>query len=481
MCGICGGVGAAVTKSAVMRMRKALRHRGPDAVGLTHDGLCVLGHTRLAVLDLDARSNQPLSIQSGTLVYNGELWNYLSLRDRLRRQGVKFETTGDAEVLAWALAKWGPKKAMRELDGMFAFAWWDGRRLWLGRDYAGIVPLYMAKRPEGLFFASERKGLAAAGLKSAIPVPAGALIWSEDGVGLDGLQWSDLEAEVGVDLDIDSDKAVSTLRRLLRSAVKCHEIADVPICTLLSGGIDSTAITALLVEDYPDLVAFHAVLDEESRDLKAARRVAGELGIRLIEVRLKPPTLGDLSEVVRIVETPTPVQVEIGYACIGLAKAIRAEGFKVVFTGDAPDELFGSYNFFWPRRRYAREDEWAMLRTRAFVLQQERNFPRANKAFASQGVEARVPFAHRPLVEFVLGLPKDVLTRGDHYRRKGLLEDAVADVVPEYVRKRNKVAFQVGTGVRGVARDAVERSALTGGHVRRFYKREWERHYGTRA
>lgn len=161
MCGIVGGF-----SGDVQRGIDALVHRGPDAQGMIQAGQVTLGHTRLAILDLDPRSNQPFVYRGVHLVFNGEIWNYKALRTALEAAGYTFQTSGDTEVVAAALAAWGVD-ALVKLNGMFAIGWTtDGETLYLARDRFGEIPLHVAKQ-QPFWFASELKALVALGAHPA--------------------------------------------------------------------------------------------------------------------------------------------------------------------------------------------------------------------------------------------------------------------------------------------------------------------------
>src|SRR5438046_1403839 len=157
MCGIVGSMGGEIEAGV-----RALAHRGPDAQGMIQVGAIRLGHTRLSILDLDPRSNQPFRYRDLYLIFNGEIWNYRELREELQPLGHRFQTAGDTEILAAALSHWGTG-ALSRLNGMFAMAWTtDGERLFLARDRFGEIPLHIA-RQRPFVFASELKALLAVG------------------------------------------------------------------------------------------------------------------------------------------------------------------------------------------------------------------------------------------------------------------------------------------------------------------------------
>ena len=279
MCGIAGVVARGGTPLAreaqyhVERMVARLRHRGPDSSGfwVAPTGRCVVGHTRLAVIDLET-GGQPILNETGSIatVVDGVIYNYESLRSRLKDRGHVFRSAGDSEVVVHAYEEWGVD-LVEHLRGQFAFAVWDDEagRLMLGRDRMGIKPLFVYHDGERLAWASELKGLMQypdldAGLKpSALPsyltfgyvptpgtfyrntraLPRASRLILEEG----------FEPRVQAFWEVDFDprpvpwgRAKREVRRLVRQAVKRHLVADVPVGVLLSGGLDSTIIAAVM-------------------------------------------------------------------------------------------------------------------------------------------------------------------------------------------------------------------------------------------
>lgn len=447
----------------------ALRHRGPDGEGVWRDGPVTLGHVRLAIIDLTAASAQPFTAGGGALSYNGELWNFRELRETLEQLGASFTTTGDTEVLARALAHNVPLSC---LDGMFAFAWATDDGVLLVRDRFGEVPLHLAITPRGAAFASERKALLAMG------VPAGAIfdvspgeatLLTRDGRIKSATRWYVPPIPPVGDRPA---RGLSCAGRVVREALEqgtiARTISDVPVCTLLSGGIDSAAITYHLAQRIPGLVAYTAVFNERSRDLRAARQLADTLGIELREVKVPAPTADDLGSVVREIELPHKAQVEIGWACVKLAERIRADGFKVTYSGEGSDELWASYGFAY--HALAAGQDWHEYRRDLFLGQARKNFMRANKVFMARSVECRLPFLHYPLVEAALSLPREDVAVGKG-RPKAVLQEAYAETLPPSIVSRPKLAFQDGMGLKEACSDAVADPV-------RFYRAEYARHYG---
>ncbi|MEN8176890.1 MAG: asparagine synthase (glutamine-hydrolyzing), partial [Pseudomonadota bacterium] len=281
MCGICGELrfdGAPADMTAVAAMTERLRKRGPDSGDTYADGPLGMGHRRLAIIDLSERSNQPMVDHELGLavVFNGAIYNYRELRRELRSRGYRFFSDGDTEVILKAYREWG-SDCPRHLDGMFAFAIWDARQrsLFLARDRFGIKPLYYAPQTGGLRFASNTQALLAGGgivrdldaealhfqftLHAVVPAPRTILKGVRKlppahslTIGPDGRQnleryWH-LEAQRPTE-PLSDQEWVDAIHAALRQAVaKRNDVADVPVGVLLSGGLDSSLLVALLAE-----------------------------------------------------------------------------------------------------------------------------------------------------------------------------------------------------------------------------------------
>ncbi len=462
MCGIVGSIGADIGAGL-----RALAHRGPDAQGMVRVGDLYLGHTRLAILDLDPRSNQPFAYGKVRLVFNGEIWNYQAVRAELVGLGQEFATTGDTEVVAAALDRWGPA-ALARFNGMFALAWTtDGETLHLARDRFGEIPLHLAQQRPFLF-ASELKALRALGAHPGSLADLGPGCYAEvTRRGVRQTRYYDPPARPVV---IDRPEASQRLFALLEAAVQERAIAEVPVCTLLSGGIDSAAVAYLLQQQLPDLVAYTASLDPRSADLKSAKRTAAALGIKLRVIPVAAPTADDLARVIHHTEMPYKAQVEIGWACLQLAQAMPADGFKVTFSGEGSDELWASYGFAY---HGLQNQDWHQYRKQLFLDQARKNFPRCNKVFMAHGIECRLPFLHPTVVEFALALPRQAVQEGTR-RPKAVLQDAFRGQLPDHVTRRPKVAFQDGLGLKAAI-------ASTLPDPRRFYDAEYRNQFGQQS
>lgn len=458
MCGIVGGYGDRVEQGV-----NALLHRGPDAQAVKRYGSLTFGHTRLAILDLDPRSNQPFQYGKVALVFNGEIWNYKAVRADLQALGLTFRTEGDTEVLAAALDTWGVK-ALDRLQGMFAIAWTvDGETLYLARDRFGEVPLHIAKQ-KPFSFASEKKALLAMGCnrKAIADIEPGhyAIVTPS---GMQMVAYYDVPIKRSM---ATLASAAPNVYRLVGDGSTERTISDVPVCTLLSGGIDSAAVAYWLKQSIPDLVAYTAVYNPKSADLRNARITAQALGIELREVKVSLPSPDDLSRVIACIEMDYKAQIEIGWPCIKLAEAMQRDGFKVTFSGEGSDELWASYGFAY---HALKTQDWHAYRKDLFLSQARKNFARCNKIFMAHSIECRLPFLNTGLVEYALSLPVEAVQDGKG-RPKAVMQNAFDGKLPSSVVHRPKVAFQDGLGLK----EAIERVLPT---PQTYYRREYAKQF----
>jgi asparagine synthase (glutamine-hydrolysing) len=385
MCGIAGVVeigGGAADAALLERMGALLAHRGPDGSGMLVEGSVGLGHRRLAIIDLSDEGSQPMTSEDGalTIVYNGEVFNYLELREELRAAGQTFRTGTDTEVVLAAYAAWG-RDCLAHLNGMFAFAIFDRRRgeVLLARDRLGVKPLYYALAGPRLLFASECKALLAdpsVGTAPAEPALATFLAWGVldhsvltmfDGilqlppghwmvVGKDGVEgpvrWWDfaVNPEVVSPPDLDAE-APGRLLELMTDAVRLRLRSDVPVGTCLSGGIDSSTIVALiahlLATEHPASVGdrqrtFSAVYADPRFSERAFMEMATEsAGVAGAYVEPTPDGVrDDLLDLVWAQDEPFgSLSIYAQYCVMRLA----ADSVTVVLDGQGADEQLAGY------------------------------------------------------------------------------------------------------------------------------------------
>ena len=375
MCGIAGCYQQADGRKLTDVMTDRIAHRGPDARGIwSHEDERVslhLGHRRLSIIDLSAAADQPLSKGNLTLVYNGELYNFKELRARLQADGATFVTSSDTEVVLEAWRHWGPA-ALDRFRGMFAFALADTAtgELVLARDPLGIKPLFYTERGDGLVFASELKAILSA-LGAELRVEPGALVASmlyywvpEQRCAIQGVHklpagsWARITPGAKPEVryywrvqDVAAEAAgqpAADLAAVIEDSVKAHLVADVPVSSFLSGGLDSSIITVLAHRDSSALDAYTIAFRSEDRKLEAmpddavyARKVAAQFGIGLHEIEISPDIVNLLPRMVDILDEPIgdPAAINTMLMC----EAARERGVKVILSGMGADELFGGY------------------------------------------------------------------------------------------------------------------------------------------
>ena len=397
MCGIAGflafqPVAADQGRHMLKSMCDSILHRGPDAEGLfvDPDAGVALGHRRLSIVDLSETGAQPMTSPSGryTIVYNGEIYGFLDLRQKLQDMGVSFRGTSDTEVLLAAMDQWDIREALAHAHGMFAFAVYDRklRRVVFARDRLGKKPLYVGLRSGTLLFGSELKALRAHAdfgtpqacrkaqaqyvrfgfvpaplsiYADVIKLPAGALIEIQldapppsASVLTDSIEtfWDlrQCAADGLANPFTNTTEALDTIEAELSRAVQDRMVADVPVGTFLSGGIDSTLITAIMQELAPSKVTSFTVRFEDNQTNEAdhAAAIASYLGTDHHEVTATPRMAFDLlGSLPQVYDEPFADPSAIPTL---LVSQLAREQLKVVMSGDGGDESFGGYE------RYAR-------------------------------------------------------------------------------------------------------------------------------
>lgn len=377
MCGVAGyfgnGVAPAEAKALLARMASKLSHRGPDDSGIHVDGEAGLTHRRLSIVGL-SDGHQPMSDAPENLVisYNGEIFNYVELRNELIARGRKFRTQSDTEVILHLYAEKG-LDCLDDLNGDFAFALWDTRQkcMVLARDRMGVRPLFHAQRGDTLFFASEIKALLTVpGIEASLDpfaldqiftlwaplaprtafrgiseLPPGHLMIVKEGRIDQRVWWQQSYPDAG-HVRPRSD-AVEELRALLDDATRIRLRADVPVGSYLSGGLDSSLVSTLAARARPErLSTFSLGFDSEEHDESRWQALmATALGVEHTTVRC---TAGDISQlfpsVIRHVERPILRTAPAPLA--KLSALVHENGIKAVLTGEGADELFAGYDIF---------------------------------------------------------------------------------------------------------------------------------------
>jgi asparagine synthase (glutamine-hydrolysing) len=380
MCGICGQIrfdGQAGSVDLVLKMRKSLRHRGPDDEGFWHTDFCgggiAVGHTRLSIIDLSPNGRQPLldSSKRYCIVYNGEVYNYKELRDNLTKKGYIFKSRTDTEVVLNAYIEYG-SECLELFNGMYAFAIWDNKKmsLFCGRDRFGIKPFFYKWQDDKFYFASEAKALLLASknapeisdqtvydylslglthhrqhtfFNNVHKLPGGSfLLLDHSGLSIQRY-WHFPEVNKSHQCNPDWDE----LKTLFYNAVQLRLRSDVPVGILLSGGLDSSAIAAMAAgNNGTSPVAFSLKFDNDDIDESPhAEMVASHCNttLRLLEPR-GSGLWEELDNLIKSQDAPTHAPEVYSNWC--MMRAVARCNIKVLLSGQGGDELFAGYNWY---------------------------------------------------------------------------------------------------------------------------------------
>jgi asparagine synthase (glutamine-hydrolysing) len=467
MCGILGG-NLFTNRAQVKNAQELIAHRGRDAsCAFSVDGVW-MAHNRLAIQDLDEKANQPMvdNFNTMSLVFNGELWQRTIKKYDYLRRAYPFKTKkSDTELLLYMYRNFH-KDVFIHLDGMFSFAIHDHaeQEIILARDWVGRLPLYYLHKYGGLAFSSELKVLTESFPDAATEIkvvpPGSYCVYNIKTGDFITKRYYDIADNVR-DSDTQLEEVTKQIRNRLTDAVSNELIADVPVCTILSGGIDSVLITYLLKQHLPDLKAYVVSVGGGNKDdLHFARMAAEWLDIPLEEVIVTKSDINKrLKESIWAAEMDSWTQVTPAVAQLFLAKKISEDGFKVVFGGEGADELFGSYGNI--QKMYYKQDTNQKARVGLIRNLHKNNLIRTNKAMMYGGtVELRTPFLDREFAEYALSVVCIDAKTHKHpngfvdidwenkghmkYPLRKAFEFLLAEGMPEELLYRKKETFQVG-------------------------------------
>jgi len=496
-----------------LAMARTLRHRGPDWSGIHSDDQAILAHERLSIVDVE-HGAQPLFDQAkGTvLTVNGEIYNHKHLRRDLKQEHA-FQTASDCEVILYLYDEQEPKAWLNAMNGIFAFVLHDPRNhtFIIARDPIGVIPLYVGWDDEGnLYAASEMKALVGhCGRIEEFP-PGCYYLGHESEKGFQRYyepKW----AEPGFVPDQPYDPVA--LREALEAAVHRQLMCDVPYGLLISGGVDSSLISAIasryrqrrVEEDdqspawWPQIHSF-AVGLEGAPDLAPARKVADSIGAIHHEIHFTiQEGLDALSDVIYHLETFDITTIRAATPMYLMMRKIRAMGIKMILSGEGADEIFGGYLYFHkaPNGKELHEET-----VRKLQKLYRYDCLRANKSAAAWSVEARVPFLDREFLDVAMMMdPAMKLPWNPTHRKpieKYVLRDAFDGYIPDEILWRQKEQFSDGVGyawinaLKATAEREVSEADLAAAHTRfpektpetreaYYYRRLFEEHFPSAA
>ena len=445
MCGIAGCFGAKDEKT-INRMLDALGHRGPNDRGIYSNGNAVLGQTRLSIVDV-AYGHQPILADSGSkgIICNGEIYNFRKIRDRLSHW-YNFKTRSDSEVILHLYQDKGTD-CVKELDGMFAFAIFDGDDFMLARDPIGIKPLYYSYYKDKLYFSSELGAMTLAEVDEVHEFPAGHYYTPREGF----VKYYQIP-EIRDNLLTDIDENSYLIRNTFINAVKKRLLSDpeIPVGSFCSGGLDSSLVAAIAAEEIPNLHTFVVGMKDEngdlSDDIKAARIAAKHIGSTHHDLIFTEKEYYEaLPIVIKKLESYDPSLVRCAVPCYFTCK-LAADYVTVVLTGEGADELFTGYHYM----KHFPFDKLNMEARRCIGNLHNINLQRADRMGMFFSLELRVPFLDVAMVDLSMKIPPELKIRKHNGVKieKWILRKAFEDTnyLPDDILWRYKVQYAQGAG-----------------------------------
>ena len=458
MCGIAGIFNikeqTPELRKKALRMAQKIRHRGPDWSGIYCGNSAILAHERLSIVDPKS-GGQPLYSpdHKHILAVNGEIYNHREIRNRYA-QKYHFQTGSDCEVIL-ALYKDKGIDFLEDLSGIFAFALYDEEKdeFLIARDPIGVIPLYIGKDADGkVYFGSELKALEGF-CESYEPFLPGHYYYSKEGemkpwYKRDWMEYDEVK---------DNEASVEAIYNGLEEAVQRQLMSDVPYGVLLSGGLDSSVISAIAkkyaakrIENdgasdawWPQLHSF-AVGLKEAPDLIKAREVASYIGTVHHEINYTiQEGLDAIRDVIYYIETYDVTTVRASTPMYLLARVIKSMGIKMVLSGEGADEIFGGYLYFHkaPNAKAFHEETVRKLSKLHMY-----DCLRANKSLSAWGVEGRVPFLDKEFLDIAMRTNPEAKMAPGKVIEKKIVREAFADMLPESVAWRQKEQFSDGVG-----------------------------------
>ena len=441
-------------RDKALKMAKKIRHRGPDWSGIYCGGSAILAHERLSIVDPES-GGQPLYSpdKKQVLAVNGEIYNHRDIRKQFEGK-YEFQTGSDCEVIL-ALYREKGINFLEDLNGIFAFALYDEEKddFLIARDPIGVIPLYIGYDSDGkVYCASELKALEGF-CERYEPFLPGHYYWSKEGKMT---RWYTRDW-MSYDAVKDNPASVSAIHDALEAAVKRQLMSDVPYGVLLSGGLDSSVISAIAkkfaarrIETdgkkdawWPQMHSF-AVGRKGAPDLIKAREVADYIGTVHHEINYTiQEGLDAVRDVIYFIETYDVTTVRASTPMYLLARVIKSMGIKMVLSGEGADEVFGGYLYFHKAPNAKAFHEETVRKLSKLYLY---DCLRANKSLSAWGVEGRVPFLDKEFLDIAMRTnPEAKMCPGKTIEKK-IVREAFADMLPESVAWRQKEQFSDGVG-----------------------------------
>ena len=457
----------------IVKMLKASKNRGPDSSGVCLDKIytdidldefnddndyeIAFGHNLLSIYDLNERVSrtQPISNDNLTLVFNGEIYNFRTMKNFLNKVGVEEEITSDSEILLYLIDFYAKKMdllkavqaTIRLIDGDYAFAVYDGENLAIARDPLGVKPLFYSQNKDIKGFASTRQSLKEVGLTDIDTLKPEHILYN----------WEDISPSQAIYEKI-FDGDVAKIDKMLRLSVIKRVEGLRELGVIFSGGLDSSYLALLLKEiseNIPLKVKLYAVGAEGSKDVEAAIYASKFLNMDLEICEVTEELVREaLPQVVKAIGDDNLMKVSVGLTTYFATKMVADDGIKVAFSGQGADELFGGY------KRYLKSFVDGTLNYDLRVDMSNMyhvNLERDDACSMLNGVELRLPFLDKTLVELVLNIPdnKKIVSMHDDMRKSILRKLAFEEGLDYEIAYRPKKAAQYGTGIDKILRKKI--------------------------
>ena len=458
MCGIIGILNIQdkpeSLRTKALTMSGKIRHRGPDWSGIYVGKSAILAHERLSIVDPQSGS-QPLKNKEFThiLAVNGEIYNHRDIRAKLADK-YEFQTGSDCEVIL-ALYKEKGINFLEDLNGIFAFVLYDAEKdeFLIARDPIGVIPLYIGKDSDGKIYVSSELKALEGNCESYEPFLPGHYFWSKEGQMKRWYtrDWVDYENVRG------SKIGVKEVKEALEQSVKRQLMSDVPYGVLLSGGLDSSVISAIAKKYAPKRIETNSMQDawwpqlhsfavglKGAPDLIAARKVAEHIGTVHHEINYTiQEGLDAIRDVIYYIETYDVTTVRASTPMYLLARVIKSMGIKMVLSGEGADEVFGGYLYFHKAPDAKSFHDETVRKLKKLYMY---DCLRANKSLMAWGVEGRVPFLDKEFLDVAMRIDAEKKMSKDGKIEKWIVRKAFEDLLPESVAWRQKEQFSDGVG-----------------------------------
>ena len=458
MCGIIGILNIQdkpeSLRTKALTMSGKIRHRGPDWSGIYVGKSAILAHERLSIVDPQSGS-QPLKNKELThiLAVNGEIYNHRDIRAKLADK-YEFQTGSDCEVIL-ALYKEKGINFLEDLNGIFAFVLYDAEKdeFLIARDPIGVIPLYIGKDSDGKIYVSSELKALEGNCESYEPFLPGHYFWSKEGQMKRWYtrDWVDYENVRG------SKIGVKEVKEALEQSVKRQLMSDVPYGVLLSGGLDSSVISAIAKKYAPKRIETNSMQDawwpqlhsfavglKGAPDLIAACKVAEHIGTVHHEINYTiQEGLDAIRDVIYYIETYDVTTVRASTPMYLLARVIKSMGIKMVLSGEGADEVFGGYLYFHKAPDAKSFHDETIRKLKKLYMY---DCLRANKSLMAWGVEGRVPFLDKEFLDVAMRVDAEQKMSKDGKIEKWIVRKAFEDLLPESVAWRQKEQFSDGVG-----------------------------------